>query len=205
MSTLPPQQSATYKALKALADNPTVQALPLTKSEIWSVPADKVDAVMKAASQHGVGVRQLSERTAADPGPRRRTRGAIPEASREPRDDWNQIFRLAPADIKMNDKQKQLMEIAKASRATVGVGVMETPFAPVVEYALTKDAGLPYAIQGFRKNFRHAQPEHRLDDQSYERRHHATHVHLARQRRRNGSAGDHHVVAGRQDDWLGPA
>ena len=97
---------------------------------------------MKAASQHGVGVRQLNERSAADTAPRRRTRGAIPEASREPRDDWNQIFRLAPADIKMNDKQKQLMEIAKASRATVGVGVMETPFAPVVEYALTKDAGL---------------------------------------------------------------
>jgi hypothetical protein len=143
LSTLPPQQSATYKALKALAGNPSGQVLPLTKSEIWTVPGEKVDAVMKAASQHGVGVRQLNERAAADPGPRRRTRGAIPEASREPRDDWNQIFRLAPADIRMNDKQKQLMEIAKASRATVGVGVMETPFAPVVEYALTKDAGLP--------------------------------------------------------------
>src|SRR6185369_15925776 len=73
LSTLPPPQSATYKALKALADNPTAQALPLTKSEIWSVPGDKVDAVMKAASQHGVGVRQLNERSAADTAPRRRT------------------------------------------------------------------------------------------------------------------------------------
>ena len=38
LSTLPPQQSATYKALKALAGNPSGQVLPLTKSEIWSVP-----------------------------------------------------------------------------------------------------------------------------------------------------------------------
>jgi hypothetical protein len=137
MSKLPSHHSATYKALKALADNPTVQTLSLTKSEIWSVPAEKVDTVVQAAAQRGVGARPIGQRTAASRGTGRRTRGAIPEASREPRDDWNQIFRLAPADIKMNDKQKQTVEIAKASRATIGVGVMETPLAPVVEYALT--------------------------------------------------------------------
>ena len=98
MSKLPSQRSATYKGLKALADNPAVQALALTKSEIWSVPAEKVDAVMQAAARHGVDVRPLGERTADAGMKRRRTRGAIPEASREPRDDWSQIFRLAPAD-----------------------------------------------------------------------------------------------------------
>src|SRR5262249_107283 len=138
---LPSQESTAYKVLKALADNPAVQALSLTKSEIWSVPAEKVDALVQAATQHGVGVRPLSARTAADGGKRRRTRGPIPEGCREPAEDWNQIIRLAPADLKMNDKQKQIMEIAKASHSTVGVVVMETPFAPVVEYALTRDPG----------------------------------------------------------------
>jgi Metallo-peptidase family M12 len=141
MSKLPPRQSATYKDLKTLADKPTVQALALTKSEIWSVPREKVDAVLQAAARHGVQARPLGERTTAAGTGGRRTRGTIPEASREPSDDWNQIFRLAPADIKMNNTQKQLMEIARASHSTVAVGVMQMPFAPVVEYALTKDAG----------------------------------------------------------------
>ena len=141
MSKMPPQQSVAYKALKVVADNPTIQALALTKSEIWSVPADNVGAVLQAATRHGVDARLLSERTAASGTKGGLTRGVIPEASREPIDNWRQIFRLAPADIKMNDKQKQLMEIARASRSTVGVGVMQTQFAPVVEYALTKDAG----------------------------------------------------------------
>jgi Metallo-peptidase family M12 len=142
MSKMPPQQSVAYKALKVVADNPTVQALALTKSEIWSVAAENVDAVMQAATRHGVDARLLGERTAATAPKRGQTRGVIPEASREPIDNWRQIFRLAPADIKMNDKQKQLMEVARASRATLEVGVMQTQFAPVVEYALTKDAAI---------------------------------------------------------------
>jgi hypothetical protein len=139
MSKLPAQESVAYKALKVVAHNPTIQVLGLTKSEIWSVPAGNVSAVVQAARGHGVDARPLSERTVAAR-PKRLTRGMIPEASREPIDNWRQIFRLAPADIKMNDKQKQLMEIARASRSTIEVGVMQTPMAPVVEYALTKDA-----------------------------------------------------------------
>ena len=141
MSKLPPQKSAAYKRLKARADRPTVQVLALSKSEIWSVPAAKVDTLTRAAARRGVKVMPFIGRTVSAETKRRRTRGAIPEASREPRDDWNQIFRLAPADIKMNDKQKQLMQIARASQSTVEVGVMAASFAPVVEYALTKDAG----------------------------------------------------------------
>src|SRR5262245_58827689 len=141
MSKMPPQQSVAYKALKVVADNPTVQALALTKSEIWLVPAENVDALMQAATRYGVDARALSERTAAARNKTGPTRGVIPEVSREPIDNWREIFRLAPADIKMNDKQKQLIEIARASRSTVEVGVMQTQFAPAVEYALTKDAG----------------------------------------------------------------
>ena len=145
VSSLPSRQSSAYKSLKALAGNPSVQLLALTKSEVWSVPKEKVDAVTKAAAQHGIGVRLLGERSLADGRKPRRTRGAIPEASREPTDDWNEIFRLAPADIRMNDKQKQIMEIAKASRATTAVGVVEASLPAVVEYALTKgeDASAP--------------------------------------------------------------
>ena len=137
LSKLPAQNSSAYKALKALAGNPQVQSLPLSKSEVWSVPAEKADALVQASGRYGVTVRSLNERSAAATAPQRRTRGPIPEASREPRDDWNQIFRLAPADVRINDKQKQMMEIASASRATTGVGIMETPLAPVIEYALT--------------------------------------------------------------------
>ena len=41
----------------------------------------------------------------------------------------------------MNDKQKTMMDRAKASTATMGVGMMAAPRPPMVEYALTKDAG----------------------------------------------------------------
>jgi hypothetical protein len=142
MSKMPPQQSVAYKALKVVADNPTVQALALTKTEIWAVAAENVAAVMQAAARHGVDARPLRERPAADGTKSGPTRGVIPEAAREPIDNWRQIFRLAPADIKMNDKQKQLIEIARASRSTVEVGVVQMQLAPVVEYALTKDAAL---------------------------------------------------------------
>ena len=116
MSKLPPQQSATYKAIKRLAGKATGQALPLTRCEVWSVPKGKVEAVKKAAAQHGVTVKALGV-------------------------DWNHVFHKAPADLSMNDTQKTMMEHAKASKSTIGVGMMAAPFAPMVEYALTKEAG----------------------------------------------------------------
>jgi hypothetical protein len=51
------------------------------------------------------------------------------------------VFHKAPADMSMNDKQKTMMEHAKESKATMGVGMMAAPMAPMVEFALTKDAG----------------------------------------------------------------
>ena len=41
--------------------------------------------------------------------------------------------------MQMDDKQKSMMDLAKASRASMGVGMMMAPRAPTVEYALTKD------------------------------------------------------------------
>jgi hypothetical protein len=110
---LPPQKSAVYKAIKRLAGKVTSQSLPLTKCEMWSVPKKNVEAVKQAALRYGVIVKQLSK-------------------------DWNQIFQKAPANITISDQQKHMMEIAKAAKSTIGVGMMAAPFGPMVEYALTK-------------------------------------------------------------------
>jgi len=45
MSNLPPQTSTTYRAIRKRAGNTAVQVLTLTKTEMWSVPQDKVAAV----------------------------------------------------------------------------------------------------------------------------------------------------------------
>jgi Metallo-peptidase family M12 len=115
MSKLPPQDSAAYKAIKRIAGKATSQVLTLTKTEMWSVPKENVEAVKKAAARLGVSVSQI---------------GA----------NWNQVFRSAPMDVIMSGKQKIMIELAKASKATIGVGMVTTSFPPVVEYALTNEA-----------------------------------------------------------------
>jgi len=120
MSKLPPQGSALYNAIKRHAGKAKGQILTLTKTEMWAVPKRNVEAVKRAAAQHGVGVNQLGS-------------------------DFNQVFHSAPANMAMDDKQKSMMDRAKASRASMGVGMMLAPHAPTVEYALTKDASEPAA------------------------------------------------------------
>jgi metallopeptidase family M12-like protein len=120
MSKLPRQGSALYNAIKRHAGKAKGQVLTLTKTEMWAVPKRNVAAVKRAAAAHGVGVDQLGS-------------------------DWNHVFHPAPADMKMDDKQKSMVDRAKASRASMGVGMMMAPRAPTVEYALTKDADTPAA------------------------------------------------------------
>src|SRR5262245_11389834 len=120
MSKLPPQGSALYNAIKRHAGKAKGQILKLTKTEMWAVPRRNVEAVKRAAGRHGVGVDQLGH-------------------------DFNHVFHSAPNDMQMDDKQKSMMERAKSSRASMGVGMMMTPRAPTVEYALTKDADAPAA------------------------------------------------------------
>jgi len=115
-----PRLRKLYDAIKKRAGRTTSQVLPLTKTEVWSVPRDKVDAVRKAAARHGVTMNQLSA-------------------------TWRHVFHKAPANVKMSDKQTSLMELAKSSKAVMGVGVMTAPPPPMVEYALTKDANTPSA------------------------------------------------------------
>jgi peptidyl-Asp metalloendopeptidase len=120
MSKLPPQGSALYNAIKRHAGKAKGQILKLTKTEMWAVPKRNVEAVKRAAARHGVGVDQLGR-------------------------DWNHVFHSAPNGMQMDDKQKSMMDRAKASRASMGVGMMMAPRAPTVEYALTKDADTPAA------------------------------------------------------------
>ena len=107
-----------YAALKKRSTRATSQVLPLTKAEVWTVPKDDVEGVRKAAARYGVAMSKLSA-------------------------TWNHIFRKAPADAKMNDRQKMIVDRAKTSAATTAVGLMAAPPPPMVEYALTKEASTP--------------------------------------------------------------
>ena len=116
MTKLPPSGSAKYKAIISKAGKARGQVLTLTKTEMWEVPKENVEAVKRAAAAHGAAATQV---------------GA----------DYNEMFHPAPVDMRMSPKQSGMMEMAKASKSTMGVGMMATPMAPMVEYALTKDAG----------------------------------------------------------------
>ncbi len=139
MSKLPSQNSATYKEIRKLAGNATGQILPLTKSEMWSVPKENAEAVRKAAAAYGASVYRLGG-------------------------DWNEVFRPMPGAkgteerrkavkerakssketlrIFMTEKQKIMRDRAKASKGTMNVAMMLTLTPPAVEYALTKDANV---------------------------------------------------------------
>jgi hypothetical protein len=115
MSKLPSQGSTAYKAIRKRAGAATIQALTLTKAEVWSVPQDSIEALRKTAAKYGVGMTQLAA-------------------------DWNHLFRSAPA---VDDKQKGMLAQVTSSKATMGVATMLPHRAAVVEYALTKDAHAP--------------------------------------------------------------
>src|SRR5262245_23621891 len=82
--------SPVYGNLGNQAGNPARQVLPLTRSEVWTLPGRNVDAFKKAAAEHGIVVTEL---------------GA----------DWNRLFRLASADMIVSEQQRSLMRLARAS------------------------------------------------------------------------------------------
>ena len=99
--------------------------------------------------------------------------------------------------------------MAKASKATMGVGMMAAPMAPMVEYALTKDAGPN--IGGPATSKEAARITIKLSDETE-----LTIVRTSVDIRKDmciwrgvvegtGRAGDDHVVAGRQDGRHGAA
>jgi hypothetical protein len=115
MSGLPPHGSTSYQAIKKRAGKATGQALPLTRSEMWSVPKASAEAVRTAAQAHGSEVHKLGS-------------------------DWNRLFSPAPADLQLNPQQKAMVDQIMAAKATQRVNLMLAPAPSKVEYALTAEA-----------------------------------------------------------------
>jgi hypothetical protein len=109
-----------FRSMKQRIVEVTGQVLPFTKCEKWSVPKANLEAVKKEAAKRGVVVTEL---------------GA----------DWNHVMRSAPADTQLNEKQRAMIELAKAGKATAGVKLMSAPPPAVLEHALMKDANNPAA------------------------------------------------------------
>ena len=59
--------------------------------------------------------------------------------------DWNRIMRLAPADTKLDERQRAMIELAKGAKATTAVKLMAGPPPAILEHALMKDANDPAA------------------------------------------------------------
>src|ERR1700674_2146054 len=55
-----PRLRKLYAALKKRSGRATSQMLPLTKTEVWTVPKDQVESVRKTAARHGVVMSKLS-------------------------------------------------------------------------------------------------------------------------------------------------
>jgi Metallo-peptidase family M12 len=103
-----------YDAIRQRAgSSASVQVLPLTRTEVWSVPRGNVTAVRTEAQRHNVAV----ELVAASPGP-------IIDAK-------------AAAAVSMSATQKQVFDQARASLAAVGIKMMQLPSPPIMEYALS--------------------------------------------------------------------
>ena len=115
MSKLPAQNSATYRALRKRAGDAVVEILSLTRTEVWSFSADKVDAVKAAATGYGVGVDGL-------------------------RPDWNHIFRPMPAHASMSKEHLAMMAHVRDRGMAMTVAQMFPARAAMVEFALTRKA-----------------------------------------------------------------
>ena len=152
--------------------------LTLTKTEMWEVPKENVEAVKKAAAEHGAVANPL---------------GA----------DWNEMFHSAPADMRMNPKQSA--NDGDGQDLQVDHGGWHDGDADGADGRICADQGCrpqhrrPGDLQGGGQDLGEAQRQDGAHDRAHQRRHQEGHVHLARPGRGHRCAGDHHVVAGRQD------
>ena len=105
-----------YEALTRQSGQATRRVvLPLTRTELWSIPSRNVDALMRAAVKAGVRVDRLEA-------------------------DWDQLFRRMPGGMLTNGHQN-LAPRPEWSKGASAVHMMLPPQAAMMEYALTRDAG----------------------------------------------------------------
>src|SRR5262245_16162748 len=106
-----------FAALKSRIASIRSRVLPLTHCEKWSVAKKDLERVKREAAKQGVVVTQL---------------GA----------DWRQLMHAAD-ETQLDEKQKALVDHAKASKSTLGVKIMRAPPPAVLEHALTTDVKNP--------------------------------------------------------------
>ena len=104
-----------YEAIKRRAGQANVHVLPMSRTEIWSVPRANATAVRSEAVRYGATV----ELMAATSGP---------------------AFKTASANVDMSERQRLAFEQAKTSLAAVGIKAMTVPPPAMIEYAMTKGA-----------------------------------------------------------------
>jgi hypothetical protein len=115
LSNLPPKGSKAYNDLLGRAGKTaTGQVLGFTKSEMWSMPTSRIDEVIRQGETLGVKMTRL---------------GA----------DWNQVLKAPSAPMAMSPSQDAMMKAMSGSKETMSVGMMASPNAALVEYALMKD------------------------------------------------------------------
>src|SRR5262245_18391240 len=106
-----------FAALKARIASIRSRVLPLTRCEKWSVAKKDLERVKSEAAKQGVVVTQL---------------GA----------DWRQLMHAAD-ETQLDEKQKAIVDRAKASSSTLGVKIMRAPPPAILEHALPTDAKIP--------------------------------------------------------------
>jgi Metallo-peptidase family M12 len=117
LSNLPPEGSPAYKELLRIAGQKAKgQILKLTQSEVWKVPRKLIGKVKAHCEKTGVDI------TPVPP-------------------DWNQILK-PPPKLSMTNAQDLILEAIQREKQITSVGVMTSPDAALIEYALLRDSGL---------------------------------------------------------------
>jgi hypothetical protein len=138
LSNLPAKGSNAYDELAALAGKEAMGLLlPLTQSEMWSVPKENADAVKTRAAARGVGVYEIGADWNKVFHPMPGTRGSW-ERKKTVRDR----ARSSPETMRifMTEKQRIMRDRAQSSKGVTAVDMVLAPPPGVVEYALTKPA-----------------------------------------------------------------
>ena len=122
LSNLPPRGSRTYKELLGVAGKTANgQVLHLSQSEVWSMPTSRIESVIRRGESLGVKMTKLGT-------------------------DWNEILKPSSVPIPFTGPQQEMLDTMSASKETMGVGMMKSPNAAIIEYALMKDHDAKSAI-----------------------------------------------------------
>lgn len=113
ISKLPAPDTPAYRELKAHSLESGDQPLDMTHSEMWTIPADRIEALTNAAEKAGAEIMVLDA-------------------------DWNRVAKSMSADQSMTAEQKDMMQDSMEQKGAMGLHMLELPDARMVELALTK-------------------------------------------------------------------